>query len=69
MNEVSIIINGVRYDAVDIPAPSGVSKIVLCFECHLQPQCKILPMSVIDICHKAIGKMIFKSNSYEKVED
>ena len=59
MNEVSIIINGVRYDAVDIPAPSGASKMVLCFECHLQPQCKTLPMSVIDICHKAIGNKVF----------
>lgn len=59
MSEISITINGVRYNAVDIPAPSGVSKMVLCFECHLQSQCKTLPMSVIDICHKAIGNKVF----------
>jgi hypothetical protein len=59
MKELTIIINGVRYDAVDIPVPSDASKMVLCFVCHLQPQCKTLPMSVIDICHKAIGNKVF----------
>lgn len=63
MNEVSITINGTKYNAVDIPAPSGVSKMVLCFECHLQSQCKILPMSVIDICYKVIGNKVFQKEN------
>ena len=59
MSKISVIINGVRYNAVDIPAPACTSKMVLCFECHLQSQCKILPMSVIDICYKVIGNKVF----------
>lgn len=63
MKEISIIINGVKYNAVDIPAPSDASKMVLCFVCHLQPQCKTLPMSVIDICYKAIGNKVFQKDN------
>lgn len=62
MKELTIIINGVRYDAVDSSAPH-LPKYILCFECHLQPQCKTLPMSVIDICHKAIGNKVFQKEN------
>lgn len=58
MNNVSIIIDGEKYDAVDSSAPH-LPKYILCFECYLQSQCKTLPMSVIDICHKAIGNKVF----------
>lgn len=63
MKKISITINGTKYNAVDIPAPSDASKMILCFECHLQQQCKTLPMSVIDICHKAIGNKVFKKDN------
>lgn len=58
MNKISITLDGVRYDAVESSAPH-LPKYILCFECHLQSQCKTLPMSVIDICHKAIGNKVF----------
>ena len=53
MNEVSIIINGVRYDAVESSKRGCV-----CHECDLEKLCdNNLPDGVIDLCATFVGKL------------
>lgn len=53
MNEVSIIINGVRYDAVERELPE-----ILCYSCELYQDCKIA-----DCCGDLIGlNQVFKKS-------
>lgn len=53
MNEVSIIINGVRYDAVE-----RVTQENLCYDCDLYRNCKL-----DDCCGDLIGFKIFKKST------
>ena len=57
MNEISIIINGVRYDAVE-PSKQGC----VCHECDLEELCdNELSDGVIDLCATFVGdKRCFK---------
>ena len=53
MNEVSIIINGVRYDAVETSKKGCV-----CYGCDLGELCdNNLPDVVIDLCATFVGKL------------
>lgn len=53
MNEVSIIINGVRYDAVE-----ASKKGCVCHQCDLEELCDYkLPDGVIDLCATFVGKL------------
>ena len=50
MNEVSIIINGVRYDAVDVKEGGE-----WCEECDLFEVCCEHDCEIIELCYDAIG--------------
>ena len=60
MNEVSIIINGVRYDAVISKEQAS------CNGCELKPICRNHPLS--QLCTYALNDIIFKKStkSFEK---
>lgn len=65
MKELSIIINGIRYDAVE-----ASKKGCVCHECDLEKLCNDdLPDGVIDLCATLVGKLgcFKKSNkAFEK---
>lgn len=63
MNEVSIIINGVRYDAVESSKNDCV-----CYECDLKKLCDKLPDAVMDLCAAYLGKLRQFKKSDKKFE-
>ena len=63
MNEVSIIINGVRYDA----KPSS-RKGCVCRECDLEKLCDNSPDSIVDLCATFVGKLRCFKKSDKKFE-
>lgn len=62
MNEVSIIINGVRYDAVKASKRGCV-----CHECDLEKLCDKMPDEVVDLC-ATVGKLICFKKSAKSFE-
>lgn len=64
MKEVSIIINGVRYDAVE-----ASKKVCVCHECDLEELCdNELPDGVRDLCATFVGKLRCFKESNKKFE-
>ena len=61
VNEVSIIFNGVRYDAVENPHSP------ICDECDLLDMCDDLDnrarFTCVKLCHQAIGNRHFKKST------
>ena len=59
MDEVSIIINGVRYDAVDtLPTPTYP----ICSQCHLNEICESEHLS--DVCYELLEpEQVFKKST------
>lgn len=61
MNEVSIIINGVRYDAVDV-SPNLTYPI--CSQCHINEICKSAYQSISDFCNEFLEpEQVFKKST------
>ena len=62
MNEVSIIINGVRYDAVEAPKDIDFT----CDTCDLHKHCSEISEATqgasIDVCALELGDKVFKKS-------
>lgn len=63
MNEVSIIINGVRYDAVE-----ASKKGCVCHGCDLEKLCDNSPDCIVDLCATLVGKLRCFKKSDKKFE-
>lgn len=61
MNQVSIIINGVRYDAVSIlPNPTFCS---ICSQCHFNEVCEREYLALSEFCNEFLEKeQVFKKS-------
>ena len=63
MNEISIIINGVRYDAVSI-LPHPIYPI--CSQCHFNEICESKYQSLPDLCNEFLEpEQVFKKSNYD----